>query len=350
MRTPPRPIPTPHLNPKEPAVKKTLAAAAAVGLAVTLLSTSCATPQTSSTGGDDFPTKPIDMVVSFSAGGSTDVGARMIAQGLEDKLGQPVVVENKPGAGGQVGNTQISSSQADGYTVGTVSLAGTILSYLDEDRGATYDGEDFKPVALYVQDPQVFVVSPDSPYQSLEELVEAAKADPGKLRVATSGVGTQDHVAKVLFEEMSATSFAPVHFSEGAADASTAFLGGNVEVLITNVGDVKEMVANNQAKVLGVAAAERNDFLPDAPTFNEQGYDFELASSRGFIVPAETPDDVVAKMSDAIGDIMDDEQTLTQLDNMNLTADFMGHEEFKQLWDETETEFADVLDKVKEDV
>lgn len=329
-------------------MKKTLATAAA-GLAVALLATSCATPQNTAAGAEAFPSKPMDMVVSFAAGGSTDVGARLIAQGLEDKLGQPMVVENKPGASGQVGNTQLASSAADGYAVGTVSLAGTILSYLDEERGATYDGESFTPVALYVQDPQVFVVSPDSPYQSLEELVAAAKTEPGKVRVATSGVGTQDHVAKVLFEEMSGASFAPVHFSDGAAPATTAFLGKNVEVLITNVGDVKEMVANNQAKVLGVAAAERNEFLPDAPTFTEQGYDFELASSRGFVVPAGTPEDVVAKISDTIGDIMDDEETVEQLRNMNLTPDFLGHAEFKELWDETETEFAGVLDQVKAD-
>lgn len=330
---------------------KKLLITASAGIAATMLLASCATPQNSAgSSGEAFPSKPMNMVVSFAAGGSTDVGARMIAQGLEDKLGQPVVVENKPGASGQVGNSQIVASKADGYTMGTVSLAGTILSYLDKDRGASYDGDSFTPVALYVQDPQVFVVSPDSPYKTLEDLVKAAKADPGKLRVATSGVGTQDHVAKVLFEEMSGTNFAPVHFSEGAAPATTAFLGGNVEVMITNVGDVKELVSNNQARVLGVASDERNDFLPDAPTFKEQGYDFELSSSRGFVVPADTPDEVVDKISDAIGDIMDDDETLKQLKNMNLTADFMGHDEFSDLWDQTETEFADVLDKVKKDL
>lgn len=330
-------------------MKKTLAAAAA-GLAIALLATSCATPQNTAVEAEAFPAKPMKMIVNFSAGGPVDVAARLISQGLEDKLGQPVVVENKPGASGQIGNAQLVAADADGYSVGTVSLAGTILSYLDKDRGASYDGESFTPVALYVQDPQVFVVSPDSPYQSLEELVDAGKAEPGKLRVATSGVGTQDHVAKVLFEELSGASFSPVHFNDGSAPATTAFLGKNVEVLITNVGDVKEMVANNQAKVLGVAAAERNEFLPDAPTFTEQGYDFELASSRGFVVPAGTPEDVVEEISETIGEIMQDEQTITKLRNMNLNPDFMGHTEFKELWDETETEFAGILDNVKADL
>ncbi|TLM88272.1 tripartite tricarboxylate transporter substrate binding protein [Pseudarthrobacter sp. NamE5] len=325
-------------------------AAAATALVAALLVSSCAQPQTTTTGASEFPTKPMNMVISFAAGGSTDVGARLIAKGLEDKLGQPVVAENKAGASGQVGNSALVSAKADGYTVGTVSLAGTLLSYLDPDRGASYKGDSFKPVALYVQDPQVFVVSPNSPYKSLEELVAAAKADPGKLRVATSGIATQDHVAKVLFEEMSGTKFAPVHFSDGAAPATTAFLGNNVEILITNVGDVKDMVANNQARVLGVASAERNDFLPDAPTFKEQGYDFELASSRGFVVPGGTPDDVVAKISDAIGDVMDDEETIKQLRDMNLTPDFLGHAEFKKLWDETESSFSGVLERVKADL
>ncbi|MCP9001723.1 tripartite tricarboxylate transporter substrate binding protein [Pseudarthrobacter sp. RMG13] len=330
-------------------MKKKLAAAA-TALVAALLVTSCAQPQAATSNATDFPTKPMNMVISFAAGGSTDVGARLIAKGLEDKLGKPVVVENKAGAGGQVGNSALVAAKGDGYTVGTVSLAGTLLSYLDPDRGASYKGDSFTPVALYVQDPQVFVVSPDSPYKSLEELVTAAKAAPGKLRVATSGVATQDHVAKVLFEEMSGAQFAPVHFSEGAAPAATAFLGKNVEILITNVGDVKEMVANNQARVLGVASAERNDFLPDAPTFKEQGFDFELASSRGFVVPAGTPDDVVAKISDAIGDIMDDEETIQKLRDMNLTPAFLGHTEFKTLWDETENSFSSVLERVKADL
>lgn len=330
-------------------VNKKLATAATL-LATALLATSCATPQTAAKSAADFPSKPLNMVVSFAAGGSTDVGARLIAQGLEDKLGHPVVVENKAGASGQVGNSTLVSSKADGYALGTVSLAGTILSYLDKDRGASYKGDSFTPVALYVQDPQVFVVAPDSPYKTVAELVAAAKAAPDKLRVATSGIATQDHVAKVLFEEMSGTSFAPVHFSDGAAPATTAFLGKNVEILITNVGDVKEMVANNQARVLGVASAERNEFLPDAPTFKEQGYDFELASSRGFVVPSGTPDDVVAKISDAIGDVMDDEATITKLRNMNLTPDFLGHTEFKKLWNDTESSFSGVLERVKADL
>lgn len=329
---------------------KKILAPTTLALTTVLLAAGCANPQASGSATEDYPTEPVNMIVSFGAGGSTDVGARLIAQGLEDKLGQPVVVENKPGAGGQVGNTDLVSSEANGYTMGTVSLAGTILSYLDEERGTSYTGESFDPVAMYVQDPQVFVVAPDSPYQSLEELEAAAKENPGEIRMATSGVATQDHVAKVLFEEMTDTEFSPVHFSEGAADASTAFLGGNVEVLITNVGDVKEMVANDQARVLGVAAAERNDYLPDAPTFAEQGYDFELASTRGFVVPAGTPEDIVAKLSEAIGEVMAEEETLTQLENLNLTADYLDHTESQQLWEETEADFAEVLDTVKADI
>ncbi|WP_226351516.1 MULTISPECIES: tripartite tricarboxylate transporter substrate binding protein [unclassified Pseudonocardia] len=329
-------------------MKKIFATTATVLVAA--LAAGCATPQTGSSDATTYPSKPVNLIVSFSAGGSTDVGARLVADGLEDKLGRPVVVENKPGASGQVGNSALVSSSPDGYTMSTVSLAGTILSYLDPARGASYDHDSFDPVAMYVQDPQVFVVAPDSPYQSLQDLVAAGKAEPGKIRMATSGVATQDHVAMVLFEQLSGAQFSPVHFSDGAAPAATAFLGGNVEVLVTNVGDVQEVVANNQGKVLGVAAASRNEFLPEVPTFAEQGFDFELASSRGFVVPAGTPDEVVEKLSSTIADVMDDPATLARLKDLNLTPSFLDHTASQQLWDQTESSFASVLDQVKADV
>lgn len=324
-------------------------ATAATLLVGALLTTSCAIKPAAEAETSGYPNTNMKMVVGFAAGGGTDIGARIISDGLKAKTGQTVVVENKPGAGGQVGNTALLSADPDGYTFGTVSLDGTILSYLDEARGAKYNAASFDPVALIVQDPQVFVVAPDSPIKSVDDLVARAKAEPNKIRVATTGIATQDHVFKVMFEKMTGTRLASVHFSEGSAPAMTAFLGGNVEVLTGNVGGMAEIVANGEGRILGVASKERNEFLPDAPTFKEQGYDLVLGSNRGFVVPAGTPDDVVEKLSAAIGDVMDDEETLAKLRKMGLTPNFVAHSEFREFWDETESALSDVLELVKAD-
>ncbi|GAB3261615.1 tripartite tricarboxylate transporter substrate binding protein [Arthrobacter pigmenti] len=299
--------------------------------------------------GENYPSEPMKIIVGYGPGGSTDVGARLMADALEKELDTTITVENREGAGGQVGLTALANAECDGYTFGTVNFPSAIVSVLDESRGATYTKDSFAPTALQVVDPTAVVVAPDSPYETIDDLVQAAAKNPEKIRVTTSGVASNEHFAMLALEEASKAEFAPVHFPAGGGALKTAFLGGEVEVFVANVSDVVDMTKNGQGKVLGVMEAERSPFLPEVPTFIEAGYDVQISSSRGYAFPACAPEEAVTKISETIGTIMDDEKFLTQMKNLGLAPSYRGAEAYSQYWSETETVFKDLFPLVRED-
>lgn len=299
--------------------------------------------------GENYPSEPMKIIVGYGPGGATDVGARLMADALEDKLDTTITVENREGAGGQVGLTALANAECDGYTFGTVNFPSAIVSVLDESRGATYTKDSFAPTALQVVDPTAVVVAPDSPFESIDELVQAAAKNPEEIKVTTSGVASNEHFAILALEEASKAEFAPVHFPEGGGALKTAFLGGEVEVFVANVSDVVDMTKNGQGKVLGIMESERSPFLPDVPTFMEAGYDVQLSSSRGYAFPACAPKEAVKKISKAIGAIMDDEEFLTQMKKLGLAPSYQGAEAYSQYWGETESVFKDLFPLVRED-
>jgi hypothetical protein len=168
------------------------------------------------------------------------------------------------------------------------------MTVLDEARGAAYDQADFAPVALQVVDPTAVAVATDSDIETPEDLVAAAEEAPGKLRATTTGVASNEHFALAQLEEVTGADIAPVHFADGSTAATTAFLGGNTEVLLTNVSDLQPLADSGKVRIVGVMDAERAESLPDVPTFKESGYDVEISSSRGYSFPAGTPDEVRA--------------------------------------------------------
>jgi tripartite-type tricarboxylate transporter receptor subunit TctC len=299
-------------------------------------------------GSECFTEGPMTLIVGYDAGGSTDVGARLLATELEKELDATITVENKPGAGGQVGLTALANADADGYTFGTVNFPSAIVSVLDESRGATYTKDSFAPVALQVIDPTALAVAPDSPIESPTDLVEAAEENPGQLRATTTGVASNEHFALLELQEQTGAELSPVHFSEGSAPAETAFLGGNVEVLVGNVSDVSDLVESDQAKVIGVMEEEPSPFLPDVPTFAEEGYDVAISSSRGYAFPADAPEECVTAMSDAIGTIMEDEQFASQMEELGLAPSYMDAEAYDAYWTETGQQFEDLFPLVRE--
>jgi tripartite-type tricarboxylate transporter receptor subunit TctC len=288
------------------------------------------------------------LIVGYDAGGSTDVGARLLATELEKELDATITVENQPGAGGQVGLTALANADADGYTFGTVNFPSAIVSVLDETRGATYTKESFAPVALQVIDPTAIAVAPDSPIKSPADLVEAAKDNPGQLRATTTGVASNEHFALLELQEKTGAELSPVHFSEGGAPATTAFLGGNVEVLVANVSDVTDLVTSNQARVIGVMEDEPSPFLPDVPTFAEDDFDISISSSRGYAFPADAPEECVTAMSDAIGTIMEKEEFASQMEELGLAPSYLDAEAYDAYWTETTETFENLLPLVRE--
>lgn len=316
----------------------------ALGL-LALSATACA--QTADTSSADYPAKPIELLVGYDAGGPTDTGARLLAKELEEKLDATITVVNRPGSGSQIAYTALTQTEPDGYTLAATTFPSAIISVLDESRKASYDRDDFAPVALQVVDPTAVAVATDSDIETPEDLVAAAKDDPGKLRATTTGVASNEHFALAQLEEVTGADLAPVHFADGGAAATTAFLGGNVEVLLSNVSDLQPLVESGQVKVIGVMEAERSQFMPDVPTFTEAGYDVQISSSRGFAFPAGTPDEIVTEMSEAIGEIMDDSEFQEQMAQQGLAATYMDSEEYAQYWDETTQLFSDLYPLVR---
>lgn len=320
---------------------------AGIGLACLSLA-ACSQSGTTSAAGD-YPAKPIELVIGYEAGGPTDIGARMLAEELEDKLDATITVVNKPAANSQVAYAALTQAKPDGYTMAATTFPSAIMTVLDESRKATYERDSFAPVALQVVDPTAVAVAPDSDIKTPKDLVEAAKAEPGKLRATTTGVASNEHFALASLKEVSGADLAPVHFADGGTAATTAFLGGNTEVLLANVSDLQPLAESGKVRIVGVMDAERAASLPDVPTFKESGYDVEISSSRGYAFPAGTPDEVVDQMSTAIGEIMEDPAFQKKMTDAGLAPSYLDADEYSTYWDETEKTFGDLFPLVKAD-
>ncbi|MWB79670.1 tripartite tricarboxylate transporter substrate binding protein [Pseudooceanicola sp. 216_PA32_1] len=245
----------------------------------------------------DYPEKPVEIIVGYSAGGGTDVMARTVAQFLEKELGDgaSVVVKNMPGAGGQIGFTETSQAAPDGYTLGTFNLpAALALTY---DRDADYDVSSFTYLANFVEDPNTITVAASSKFQTLDELIEAAKADPGAITLGLSSLGGNDHFGANMMAAASGAEFTLVPF-KGASNARTAIMGGHVAAGTMTLGQTTSFP--DELRVLAVLAEDRSPFRPDVPTAKELGYDVQMSSLRGIVAPAGLDAAVADKLRAAL--------------------------------------------------
>lgn len=279
----------------------------------------------------EYPEKPIEVFVGYSAGGGTDVMARTVAPFLEKYLGNgaSVVIKNMPGASGQIAVTKVAEATPDGYTLGTYNLPGMMARTLD--RKADYSADSFTYLANVVNDPNVIVTSKQSGLDTLDKLVAAAQKDPGSITVGMSSLGGDDHFALIKFENLTDSEFTIVPF-KGSAPARTALMGGHVAMGILNISEVAKF--KDQLNVLGVAQAERSDFAPDIPTFKEQGVDLENGSMRGFVAPAGLPDDVRSKLLDAFTKLKSDPDFAKAMKATANPVDIVTGKDFRALNDD----------------
>ena len=261
-----------------------------------------------------YPAKPIRMIVPWPPGGGTDVFARVIAQKLSERVGYGVVVDNRPGAAGNIGAEMVAKSAADGYTImlATITLATNPSIY----KSLGFDPlKDFAPITLVAGVPHVLVVSPSLPVNSVNDLIALAKAEPGKLNYASAGSGSPFHLAAELFKLLTGTSIVHVPY-QGGGPAITAVLGGQVQLTFGNLVAVLPLVKAGKLKALGVTGAKRSSAAPDLPTIAEggvRGYDF--SSWFGLFTPAGSPQEVVAILNREIVGILQTQelrQRLTQ--------------------------------------
>ncbi|MFC0531477.1 tripartite tricarboxylate transporter substrate binding protein [Phytohabitans kaempferiae] len=271
------------------AISRRVVLAAGFGMAVA--AAGCGTGRQDETStADGYPRRPITLIVPFSAGGGTDLGARLLAADLEKELGGSIVVVNKDGAGSQTGLTEVAKARPDGYTIGAVNLPALDTIILSPDRKASFTIDSFDYLINHVSEPIIIAVKPDSPYRSLADLVAAVRARPDQIRTGTSGALTPEHLAQLQLERAASGRLRIAHF-DGAAGSMAQFRGGRTDVAFTTPSFVEDL------RALAVLTAERVQNLPDVPTAVEQGYaDLVMVSSRGFAVPKGVPEPVLTKL------------------------------------------------------
>ncbi|BBY89662.1 tripartite tricarboxylate transporter substrate binding protein [Mycolicibacterium tokaiense] len=298
----------------------------------------------------DFPgNKPIELIVAFAPGGAVDTAARLVAPQIEEAIGTNVEVVNRPGAGGQIGYTELTSAKADGYTIGATGSPSVVVSPLDPARGAQYTRASFEPLGMQVVDPAVIGVAPDSPYTDLASLIDAAKAAPGSITATTTGIQTGEHFALAQIKEVTGADLAPVHFSEGQSQAVAAFLGNHVPVYVGSASDVIDLVKQNKIRVLGVMDSQRSQFLPDTPTFQESGYDVISTTARGYSAPAGLPEPVAEKLQSALKAAIENSDVQAKMTDLGLETRYLDAGQYEQLWTEQETTYKELMSAVTQE-
>jgi tripartite-type tricarboxylate transporter receptor subunit TctC len=281
----------------------------------------------------DYPNKPVTIQVGFGAGGSSDVGVRILAEALKKVIGQPVLVENKPGAGGQVMWTDFkNNAKPDGYTLALVNIPQLQTVVFDPARKPLFSMKDFQPVANHVQDPGAVLVRKESPYKTLEDLLNDAKARPGQVKASTTGIGSDDHLAVLDVQRRANVRFNIIH-TQDTPTALTRALGGHIDVDFDNVGGFLPSVKSDLARILAVMMEQRYPDLPNVPTFKERGLDLISSSTRGYVFPAGTPMEIVKYVEQSIKKAMDDPEHVARMATAGLTLKFMGIEEFGKFLD-----------------
>jgi len=266
-----------------------------------------------------YPDRTITMVVPFAAGGSTDLVARILAQKLTEQMGQSVVVENRAGAGGNIGAAAVAKSTPDGYTLLYGTISTHTLNPLMAKKSAYDPVKDFEPVALIGNIPNVLVVNPSVPAKTVQELIALAKANPDKYSYASSGVATPLHLSGEMFNAMAGTKMAHVPY-RGAGPAMNDLVAGQVPVLFDNLPSSVEFIKAGKIRALAVTTKTRVEQMPDIPTMDEQGLKgYETYSWQAIFAPAKTPKPIVDKLNAEVKKALADPALQQRLKDLTMT-------------------------------
>jgi tripartite-type tricarboxylate transporter receptor subunit TctC len=268
----------------------------------------------------EYPTRPIRMIVPFPPGGGNDLLARSISQPLSQSIGQQVVVDNRGGAGGQIGAELAAAAAPDGYTIFLGSIGNLTFLPVLQPKLPYEPVRDFAPVTLLATSAFILVVNPAVQAKSVKELIALAKAKPGQLNYGSSGSGSSLHMTGELFKLASGTDITHVPY-KGTSPALIDLLSGQVQMLFSTMPSVVPHVKSGKLRGLGVSSAKRTEVVPDVPTIAEAGVPgFEVLNWQGIVVPKKTPDAIIQKLNRALLDALKSPETIKALANQGLDA------------------------------
>jgi len=250
----------------------------------------------------DYPTRPVRFIVGYPAGGSTDIVARLVGQRLSERLGQQFIIENKPGAGNNIGTETVVKADPDGYTVLLINPANFINASLYVNLNFKFM-RDIAPVASFNRVPNVMTVAPDVPAKNVAEFIAYVKANPGKVNMASSGNGTSVHLSGEMFMAMTGAKMLHVPY-RGAAPATTDLLGNRVQVMFDNMPSIIGHIRGGALRALAVTTATRSPELPDVPTVGETVTGYEASALFGMGAPKKTPPEIIARLNREINAVL----------------------------------------------
>lgn len=290
----------------------------------------------------EYPTKTITYMIPFNAGGQSDLEARRQQPLLEKNLGQSIIITYKDGGGGAVGWSELVNKKPDGYYIGGFNIPHIILQPLSQEN-AGYKTEQIIPVTIFQATPIGLAVPKDSPYNSLDDLIAAAKAKPGSITVGGSGTYSGHHLALLQFAKLTGITMEYVPFT-GAAPQMQAFLGGHVQAILGNSNDLVQH--QDKMKILAIGSEERFKLLPDVPTFQELGYDMTASIDRGVAVPPGTDEQIIKILEDAFMKIAGDKDIQEQMIKEGYEPKAMNEAESKQYIQTKTEEYSVILKEV----
>jgi tripartite-type tricarboxylate transporter receptor subunit TctC len=283
----------------------------------------------------EYPSRPVRIVVGFTAGGSQDPLARLMGQWLSERLGQPFIIENRPGASGNIATEAVVRATPDGYTLLLIGTPNVINAILYDKLNFSFI-RDIAPIAKIINQPLVMVVNPTIPPKTVPEFIAYAKANPGKINMASSGSGTSPHLAGEMFKKMADINMVHVPY-RGAAPAATDLLGGHVQVIFATESSVVEYIRTGKLRALAVTTATRSDTLPDIPTMSEYLPGFEASSWSGIGAPRNTPVEIIDRLNKEINAGLADPKMKARLAALGGTVLPLSPADFRRfISDETE--------------
>jgi tripartite-type tricarboxylate transporter receptor subunit TctC len=291
----------------------------------------------------EFPTKEVQIIIPWSAGGATDLIFRALAATTGKYLGKAVVVVNRPGGGGAVGYTEGAQAKPDGYTL---TSAVTPLTILPHQVSTAFTYKNFEPVINVVSDPSMFLIRSDAPWKSLKEFLDYAKKQPDMITVGNSGAGGGVHLVALAFEKAAGVKFNHIPFA-GGGPSVTAILGGHINAVSVSPPEGIEHVKAGKLKIIALFAEKRFELFPDVPTVKEQGIDFVMGMWRGLIAPKGTPPDVIKKLHDAFKQGMDDPVFKKNAKDMAVNLQYLGPEAFGKLMAHDHEFFGKLVKEIK---